>query len=169
MNTTNGKAAAFETLFREHYARVVRSLAFIAINRDEANDAAQEAFLQLYLKWNKVSGYDDPMAWVLRVAVNRLKDERRAFGRFTLLLSRLTSLGLAAAGADSWEPRADLLAAFKRLPVQQRTAASLYYLADLSVSEVADVMRISEGAVSSHLHRARESLKTLLEVSDDLS
>jgi RNA polymerase sigma factor (sigma-70 family) len=51
------------------------------------------------------------------------------------------------------------------LPARQRTAAALYYDADLSVAEIARVMGISEGAVSSHLHRAHAALKETLEAN----
>ncbi len=49
------------------------------------------------------------------------------------------------------------------LPLKQRTAATLYYLADLSISEIAAVMGISEGSVNQHLFRAREALREALE------
>lgn len=62
-----------------------------------------------------------------------------------------------------WTPDLDFASIFRPLPKRQRTAATLYYLNDLSVGEIARVMSISEGAVNSHLHRAREALKGLVE------
>jgi RNA polymerase sigma-70 factor (ECF subfamily) len=62
-----------------------------------------------------------------------------------------------------WRPDADFASIFRTLPKRQRTAATLYYLNDLSVKDVARIMNISEGAVNSHLHRAREVLKGLVE------
>jgi len=56
------------------------------------------------------------------------------------------------------------MAMLGRLPLRQRTAAALFYEADFSVAEIAAVMNISEGAVKSHLSRARQSLRQVLEV-----
>jgi RNA polymerase sigma-70 factor (ECF subfamily) len=50
-----------------------------------------------------------------------------------------------------------------QLPLRQRTAVTLYYLADLSVAEIAAVMNVSEGSVNRHLFRAREALHDTLE------
>ena len=46
--------------------------------------------------------------------------------------------------------------------MRQRLAVVLHYLDDRPIPEVAHVMGISEGAVNSHLHRARETLRSLL-------
>jgi RNA polymerase sigma-70 factor (ECF subfamily) len=50
-----------------------------------------------------------------------------------------------------------------RLPAQQRMAAALFYVEDLSVGEVAEAMGLSEGAVKYHLHAARATLRGALE------
>ena len=53
--------------------------------------------------------------------------------------------------------------ALRALPDRQRVAVALHYLADLSVADVAAAMGISEGAVKTHLHRARSQLAVSLE------
>jgi RNA polymerase sigma factor (sigma-70 family) len=60
----------------------------------------------------------------------------------------------------------DLLRALRALPVRQREAAVLFYVADLPLHAVADAMGISDGAVKSHLARAREGLRVNLEERD---
>lgn len=62
--------------------------------------------------------------------------------------------------------RLDIVEALRRLPTRQRQATILFYLADHPVSVVADLMGVSDGAVKSHLSRAREALKGSLEVAD---
>ena len=62
--------------------------------------------------------------------------------------------------------RVDLLRALRALPVRQREATVLFYVADLPLQAVADVMGISDGAVKSHLARAREGLRLSLEERD---
>ena len=157
------KTSHIERLFSQHYEPLVKSLCFIVFDRELAADAAQEAFFQLYRKWDRISNYEDPASWVYRVAINRCKDHRRALARATRLLERLAASSSAGDGA-SWAPELEFRDALRRLPSRQRTATALHYVAGLSVAQVATAMGISEGAVKSHLFRAREALRSELEV-----
>ena len=159
-------ASSPEALFRAHYRTLVQSLALISGgSKDMAADAVGDAFLELERHWDRISTYDDPAAWIRRVALNRLSNQRRALARRTRALLRLQ----LQAGETPTAARATDLAlkdALDRLPLKQRTAVVLFYLADLSVAEVADAMGITEGAVNQHLHRAREALRKRLEVDE---
>ena len=62
-----------------------------------------------------------------------------------------------------WTPDVELLSVLSQLPVRQRATAVLYYQADLSIAHIAALMDISEGAVNSHLHKARKALREVLE------
>jgi RNA polymerase sigma-70 factor (ECF subfamily) len=108
-----------------------------------------------------VSKYDNPVAWVRRVSINRLSNHRRSLGRCANALLRLRDQD-PQPGLDLALP-ADLQAALESLPLRQRVAAALYYVEDLPVAEVARSMGISEGSVNTRLHRARAALKPTLE------
>jgi RNA polymerase sigma factor (sigma-70 family) len=155
--------AGYEAFVRGHYTRLIQSLTLVVLDRDLAADAAQEAFLQLYLHWQQVQ-HQDPVAWVYRVGNNRCKDHYRYLARTAKLFKRLVDVSAAERDEVEWESRSEALAILGCLPRQQRTAAALFYEADLSVADVAAVMNISEGAVKSHLSRARETLRKTLEV-----
>jgi RNA polymerase sigma factor (sigma-70 family) len=136
----------------------------VTLDRELAEDAAQEAFLQLYLHWGEVPGMRDPAAWLYRVGMNRCKNYRRALGRAARLIDRLgQSVDDDPCSLGQWSPETDFVAIFRLLPKRQRTAIALHYLAGFSTSEIAQTMGISEGAVGSHLHKARESLRKILE------
>ena len=157
-------ASSPESLFRAHYRTLVRSLALISGGDSEtAADAVGDAFLQLEQNWDRISTYDDPAAWIRRVALNRLSNRRRSLARRAGALLRLqsqrdeTPQGIRATDLA-------LKDELGRLPLKQRTAVVLFYFADLSVAEVAKAMSITEGAVNQHLHRARETLRKRLEV-----
>jgi RNA polymerase sigma-70 factor (ECF subfamily) len=158
------KAAAIEDLFHRHYASLVKSLSFIVLDREVAADAAQEAFFQLHLKWDRVSGYEDPVAWLYRVAIYKCRDHKRALSRAVKLLERIAGAG-ASAESEPWSIESDFLRAFRTLPGRQRTAASLHYLSGFSLQQVAEAMNISEGTAKTHLFRARERLRKELEVT----
>jgi RNA polymerase sigma-70 factor (ECF subfamily) len=157
------RAVIIEELFQRHYRTLVQSLSFIVLDREVAADAAQEAFFQLFLKWDRISGYSDPVAWLYRVAINKCRDHKRALLRAGRLFDRL--VGEAGSGArESWHAESDLIAALRVLPRRQRTAASLHYIAGFSLGQVAEAMKISEGTAKTHLFRARERLREELEV-----
>ncbi len=164
--TTFGPAqsARFETIVQRSSERLVQMLDLVFLDRELAADAAQDAFVQLYLHWDEVGGSAEPEAWVYRVAVNRCKDHRRRLARAGRLFSRLAATSRAEEHGDGWEPDDELATILRRLPARQRVAVALYYQLDMSVAEVAHTMGISEGAVSSHLDRARRTLKEVLEV-----
>jgi RNA polymerase sigma-70 factor (ECF subfamily) len=155
--------AAIEDLFNRHYESLVKSLCFIVLDREFAADAAQEAFLQLHLKWERVKGYDDPVAWIYRVAIYKCRDHKRALARGARLVERIAGASMASDHELTWSIELDLLEALRALPRRQRAAASLHYIADLSLEQVAKVMNISEGTAKTHLSRARERLRQELE------
>lgn len=104
-----------KALFRCHYARLVRALA-VAAGGDlqAAEDAAQDAFVQLCVHWGRVRGYDEPAAWVRRVAINRLRNRNRGLLRRAAAMVRLEILFEPA--ATPFEPPLDLAEALLRLP-----------------------------------------------------
>ena len=158
------EAPSLETLYAGHAASLARVLR--AAGLPDATDAVQEAFVQAVVHWRKVSTYDDPLAWIRRVAINRGLNRRRAGRRRDALTARIatTSVGYAFEAPDPDGDLADLIVA---LPQQQRLALSLYYFADLPVAEVADAMQLSEGTVKYHLHAARAALGRALETRSD--
>ena len=155
--------ARFEAVVRRSSARLVQMLDVVFLDRELAADAAQDAYVQLYLHWDKVGTSSEPEAWLYRVAVNRGKDYRRRLARAGRLFRRLVAESTHQTTGDMWESADDFLAVLRHLPTRQRIAAALFYQADMSIAEISHAMGITEGAVNSHLNRARGTLKKLLE------
>jgi RNA polymerase sigma-70 factor (ECF subfamily) len=157
---------SYESFVRDQSPRLLQSLSLIMRDRELAADAAQEAFIELYRHWEEMEEVRDPVAWLYRVAINRSRDYRRRLARSARLLERL----LSTSTDDDWAAPdmagTQLVTVFRALPLGQRTAATLYYLADLPIAEVARVMSVSEGTVNRHLYRAREALRGTLEADD---
>lgn len=151
---------SFDSLFDTHFERLVRALTVVAGDRELAADAVQEAFVKAHLKWHKIHRYDDPSGWVRRVAINRLRDEQRRNRRKRRAIERVGALGDHARHDPEIDEFARLLA---ELPRQQRLATALYYVDNLSVSEIAETLDLSDGTVKSHLHDARRRLRPILE------
>jgi RNA polymerase sigma-70 factor, ECF subfamily len=146
----------FESVFRAHYGRLVRALTVVAGSNDAAADAVQDAFVKAHLRWRKISQYDDPVGWIRRVAINKLRDEHRRAGRKARAVERLAGEREQVANEPVIDEMNGLIA---DLPRQQRLCVALFYVEQLSVAEIGDTLGISEGAVKFHLHRGRERLR----------
>jgi RNA polymerase sigma-70 factor (ECF subfamily) len=154
----------YETFFRANYAPLVRLL---AVSADDVEDVVQEAFIQAHLHWPKISGYDDPRAWVRLVAARRILSRERGRSRKRQAIERLSVSPDHNAVSQESPSTVDLATQVKRLPPRQRMAVTLFYLCDLSVSDVAATMGISLGAVKATLAAARKTLRLTLENDDD--
>jgi RNA polymerase sigma-70 factor (ECF subfamily) len=148
---------AFDVVFHDHYRTLVRLLSPIGPGAD---DAVQEAFALALVRWRRVGSYDDPVAWIRKVAVHRLLNERRRLRRRTAALPRLVEPATVDDGTAGVVP--ELARAIRALPVRQRTALTLKVLGDLDTAEVAAAMGITEGAVRYHLHEARTRMRAAL-------
>ena len=149
--------ADFDDTFRRCYAPMVRSLTVAAGDREVAADCVQDAFMRAFARWRRVSRLDDPPAWIRHVAVNRLHDHFRKTTSGKRAVTRLESEVIPTSPEPELPSDAEHLLAI--LPPQQRIAAALFYIEDLSVLEIADAMQLSEGAVKYHLHAARQTLR----------
>jgi RNA polymerase sigma-70 factor (ECF subfamily) len=146
----------FDEVYAAHYADLTVQLFAYFNDRQEAQDVVQEAFCRALARWSAVSRYDDPVAWIRRVAWNLAVSRWRR---------RSTALSFVRRQRPE-EPRADgpgpdrvaLFAALAKLPDAQRRAVVLRYLADLTIAEIADRESVPEGTVKSWLHRARTAL-----------
>ena len=149
--------ADYEWLFRACFARVHRTVTLVLRDQARAEEVTQEAFLKLLENWRKVSAYEQPEAWVRRVAIRlAVRQAHRESDR--LWRERAAE----RPGTTSTEPDLDLADAVASLAPRQRAAVVLHYYEDLPVLEVARVLNVSESTVKQHLHRARAHLAELL-------
>jgi RNA polymerase sigma factor (sigma-70 family) len=158
----------FEAFYERKYHRVVGFAYAVAGSWEAAEDATQEAFLRAHREWGRVGRYDQPGAWVRRVAANlatsglrRRLVEARALTR--LAARREPALDpLPAENADFWR-------AVRALPHRQAQAVALYYLGDLSIQQTASVLDCAQGTVRAHLAKARRTLarRLNLEVEEE--
>jgi RNA polymerase sigma factor (sigma-70 family) len=148
--------AGFTDFFRAEYPALVRTLFLITHDREQARDIAQDAFVQLFTRWRRISHYDRPEAWVRRIGIRmavRASQRERARPR----LERELDFATMPKPVDM-----DVVRAIGRLPASQRAAVALFYLEDRPVSEVAELLSCSETTAKVHLHRARKRLAEIL-------
>lgn len=161
VESSSARPPDVEAVFEQNYRALVRGLAFMA-GVETASDAVQEAFLIADRRWRAVREMDDPVAWIRRVAINRLRSAMRSATRSE---RREQAVSVPEAVVDTMQDL-DLLSAVGDLPEQQRLTIGLYYLGDLTVADVATALGVSPGTVKSNLHDARSRLRCILEPSD---
>jgi RNA polymerase sigma-70 factor (ECF subfamily) len=152
----------YAAFYRAEFPHVVRTSYLIVHDRQRAEEIAQEAFIQLLTHWRTVSRYQQPGAWVRRVAIRIATRSARREGR-RMALEQGADVARGPAGRDL-----DLLNAIKKLSAQQRAAVALFYFEDRPLPEVADILGCSHAAAKVHVFNARRRLADLLreEVSD---
>ena len=149
-----------DDLYRREY-RAVLGLAYaLSGNRGAAEELTQEAFLEAHRAWDRISGYDDPGAWVRRVVANRAVSHVRRRVVESRALARLA--GRRTQDAELAPEDAEFWAAVRRLPERQAQAVALHYLEDRSVADIAGILDISPDTVKVHLHRGRHALAAAL-------
>lgn len=157
---TVARMISFEAFYRNEYRAMLGIARALASDTTAAEDLVQEAFITAHRRWDRVSQYDSPQAWVRRVLINRATSLRR---RLSSELRALARVGPPeAAPPDLSVETSDVWTEVHRLPRRQQQAIVLHYVGQLTMVEIGDVMGCSQGAVKSHLHRARGSLRSSL-------
>jgi RNA polymerase sigma factor (sigma-70 family) len=150
----------YERMYAGAYWRLVGQLSIITGNPQEAQDAVQEALFRAWSHWMKVSRYADPEGWVRRVAINVATSSWRKARRVGPMSH--DRAGNVHSGPEQQDEILDLLVLLRRMPQREREALALYYVVDLSLREVADVMGTRIGTAKSLLSRGRQHLRELL-------
>lgn len=163
--TLDGDSAAFEALVRRHRrAAIARALAVVGEPAD-AEDVAQDAFVQAYEQLATCRERARFAAWLLTIvhrrALNHLRSVRRR--RASPLDADLPATGRTAADdVERGELRHRLLAALRELPLVQREIVLLADLEEWSHARIAAVIGISVTMSRRHLSDARRRLRQLL-------
>ena len=150
-----------EESFAEFYAvrkdPCLRALVAAGTDRAAAEEAVAEAFARAWAAWPTVSRHPAPSAWVVRTALNHHVSRWRRTRREVALTADVAG---DVPGATARHPeRDDLLRAVDRLPLRQRQVVALRIFLDLDTRQTADVLDLSPGTVTAHLHRAMTTLR----------
>lgn len=144
--------------FARYGDRVFSAAFSVCGNREDADDAVQDAFLKYMTRNDDFTDENHLKAWLLRVGINRAKDLTGAFWHRNRV---------------SWEDYMEelefvqpedktLFDAVMRLPSKYRVVLHLHYYEDWDVAQIARTLHRSEGTVKSQLSRGRKLLKTML-------
>ena len=152
--------AALERLIRENQVSLKRLCYLYLHDQAMAEDAVQETFLKVYRSLKDFRGEASEKTYLTRIAINTCKDMLRT-GWFRHIDRRVTAEELPSRQeADPYHR--EVAAAVMNLPRKLREVVLLYYYRGLNMQEIAEVLKITQPAVTGRLKRAREKLKTEL-------
>ena len=165
MLTLAGEETAYEALVTRYQKAVVTAAASVTKNRFMAEDAAQDAFVTAWMKLNTLQEPQKFGAWVCRIAKNCALNMVGRYRSF-LPLDVVDNVN-AFADADSnpaelyalSEEREEVNKSIEALPEKVKQIIHLHYFEGLSIVEIADRLRISEGTVKWQLHDGRKRIR----------
>jgi len=168
--------AATAELLERHYDWLNRICLVEFRDASDALDCLQEVLLEIAKSMSSFDARSELRTWMFVIAkrtVYRFRTKlRRRESRFPLgpvedvQQSAIESSATAVTAERALmlnEAHQQMLARVRKLPEQQRWAVVFHYFEDLSVEGVAERLGCSEGAVKTHLFRARKALKKMLE------
>lgn len=153
-----------EELIDEYQKSMYVAAYSVCGNAEDAHDVVQDTFIRYYTSKKEFNDEQHLKAWLLRVAVNRAKDINRSFWHKVNTLEYDVGYEEYSGRAPVFEDEKDseLFSAVMKLPYKYRIVIHLFYYEDMSSSEIAGVLRISEANVRVRLTRGRKMLKERL-------
>src|SRR5262245_32354953 len=161
----SARAAAFARLADEHIDKAYHLARAILGDSTEAQDAAHDAFVQAWRKWETLRDPARFEQWFDRILVNACRDRLRARGRQATDISVEVSLATGDHAART-EDQAALDAAIATLSPDHQVVVVLRYFRDLTIEDIAGRLGIPSGTVLSRLHYALKRLHATLDADD---
>ena len=170
-----GDDAAFKIIVDTWQDMVYNTSLGIVQNTEDAQDVAQEVFVQVYESVNQFKGDSKFSTWLYRIAVTKSLDhirKKKRKKRFAFVQSLFgvneeeirhePDFHHPGISLENKEKAAVLFQAIDKLPDNQKTAFTLHKLEGVSYQEVAEIMETSVSSVESLMHRAKGNLKKIL-------
>jgi RNA polymerase sigma factor (sigma-70 family) len=167
-----GEEAAFKVIVDTWRDMVFNTSLGIVQSSEDAEDVAQEVFVQVYESINQFKGDSKFSTWLYRIAVTKSLDhlrKKKRKKRFAFVQSLFgmneeevrhePDFNHPGVSLENKEKAAVLFRAIDKLPDNQKAAFTLHKMEGLSYQEVAEIMETTVSSVESLMHRAKTNLK----------
>lgn len=151
----------------ERYSHMVYRMAHSMVkNPQDAEDIHQDVFVKYIMKRPVFESEEHAKAWFLRVTINMAKNLWR-----TAWKQKVVSLfdSNVEEVSETMQKEEELLEVVKRLPQKYRVVIHLFYYEELSIDEMAGLLKEKPSTVRTQLTRARRQLRKMLEEDSDVS
>ena len=169
-NLIRGDENSFRMMVDQYRQTVINVCFRIMLNTEDAEDIAQEVFIEVFFSINKFRGASKLSTWIHRIAVSKCLDEIKKRSRKKRIATFGKSIGLDEVVqwltgdnyADSHiihsEELAKLNEVLSKLPENQRIALALSKIEGLSNTEISEILEKSVSSVDSLVFRAKQNL-----------
>jgi len=170
-----GDETAFKQIVETWQDMVYNTAIGILQNEEDAEDVAQEVFVQVFESIKSFKAEAKLSTWIYRITVSKALDHLRRkkrkkrfayiqslFGANNEMIFEKPDFHHPGVTLDNKERSAVLFKAIDRLPENQKIAFSLHKLEGLSYQEISEVMKTSVSSIESLMHRAKNNLKKWL-------
>jgi len=161
-----GDKEAFRMLVEQHKNVLFGTAYLITQDRVQAEDAVQCALVQMWKHLPSTRLHGRIKAWLIRIVINEVKQQSRKKRIPTVSLDQVSEIAdcpdEAGIAVIRDEEHQLLRNALDRLPPEQRETVMLRYFSELSVPEIAAIMKQREGTIKSRLSRALDHLNDML-------
>jgi RNA polymerase sigma-70 factor (sigma-E family) len=154
----------YDDVYAALWPRLVRTAYAVTRDRGLAEDAVQTAFAKAYRSWRRISRLEAPEAYLRRMVVNEVLNDRRLARRRHEVASAEPPERTVPAGVDDALAHDQMWGALTSLPPRQRAVLVLRYYEDLSEQQIADALGCRPGTVKSQASAALASLRSRLDL-----
>ena len=154
--------AYFARLYDQYATDVLRVCYFYLSDREKAEDVCQDVFVRL-MTTHPLLQPGREKSWLLKVALNRCRDLWRGAWLKRVILGGPTFELIPA--PDEFSRRDDqqaMMAAINQLPATFEEVILLHYYQGMNIAEIAQMLELPEGTISSRLSRGRKKLESIL-------
>ena len=154
--------AYFARLYDQYSTDVLRVCYFYLSDREKAEDVCQDVFVRL-MTTHPLLQPGREKSWLLKVALNRCRDLWRGAWLKRVILGGPTFELIPA--PDEFSRRDDqqaMMAAINQLPATFKEVILLHYYQGMNIAEIAQMLELPEGTISSRLSRGRKKLESIL-------
>lgn len=154
--------AYFARLYDQYATDVLRVCYFYLSDREKAEDVCQDVFVRL-MTTHPLLQPGREKSWLLKVALNRCRDLWRGAWLKRVILGGPTFELIPA--PDEFSRRDDqqaIMAAINQLPATFKEVILLHYYQGMNIAEIAQMLELPEGTISSRLSRGRKKLESIL-------
>lgn len=161
--STVSSVLSAEQLYNLYATDVLRFAYYYLGDRQKAEDVTQDVFVK-FITTHPALSPGREKAWLLKVTLNRCRDHWRSSWVRRIVLGHPSFESFPSPEMiDNISDQVSLAEAVNHLPPEFKEVVLLFYYQNFSVSEIADLLSVAEGTVSSRLNRARSRIKSHLE------
>lgn len=161
-----GEVEEFRGIVDKYKGKIMAMALSILGNREDAEDACQEAFIQVYRNLDKFDVQKSFKNWLFKILYNRCLDQLRKRRRFFKLFKKMKNEPVQFANPQTTnQPALQPLtqSLLKELSPKERTALFLWAEEGYTSEEIARVLKCSSSTARVHLFKARKKIKLKLE------